>query len=232
METNALNLPIAAWAEDDRPREKLIKLGRQQLTDAELIAILIAIGNEKENAVALSQRLLASVDNSLTRLGQLNLKELTKFKGIGQAKALTIIAALELGRRRREAQPPKRFRITGSHDAFEFLKTFLQDLPHEEFWVLFLNRANLVIKTELISKGGVAGTVVDAKIIFKSAFEHLANSIILCHNHPSGNAKPSDPDLQITKKLKEIGKLMEIPVLDHIIFCDNDYYSFADQGLL
>ena len=226
------NLPITAWAEEDRPREKLIKMGRQQLSDAELLAILIGIGNADENAVSLSRRLLSAVDNSLSRLGQLNLAEITRFKGIGQAKALSIIAALELGRRRRDTPPPKRPRITGSSDVYQYVLTFLQDIPHEEFWVLYLNRSNLVVKSELISKGGVAGTVVDTKIIFKAAIECLANAIILCHNHPSGNPKPSDPDLQITKKIKEIGKIMEIPVLDHIICCDHDYYSFADQGLL
>ena len=147
------NLPITAWAEEDRPREKLIKMGRQQLSDAELLAILIGIGNADENAVSLSRRLLSAVDNSLTRLGQLNLAEITRFKGIGQAKALSIIAALELGRRRRDTPPPKRPRITGSSDVYQYVLTFLQDIPHEEFWVLYLNRSNLVVKSELISKG-------------------------------------------------------------------------------
>jgi DNA repair protein RadC len=232
MEILKENLPITAWAEDDRPREKLINKGRHVLSDAELIAILIATGNTEETAVELSKRILASVNNNLNELGKLSTNDLIKFKGIGEAKAISIIAALELGRRRKETETGKRDKIATSSDVFQLLKSTFADLPHEEFWVLFLNRSSLVIKKELISRGGVSGTVVDSKILFKAAIECLASSIILCHNHPSGNTMPSEQDLQITKKLKEAGRLLEIPVLDHVIVCDNAYYSFADEGIM
>ncbi len=223
---------IKSWAEEDRPREKLLTKGRHVLTEAELIAILISSGSKDETAVELSKRILRSVDNNLNSLGKLSVQELIRFKGIGEAKAISIIAALELGRRRKESEIAKREKIITSKDVFEIMKSSFLDLPHEEFWMLILNRANGVIKKELISRGGVTGTVVDTKIIFKTAIEHYANSIILCHNHPSGNLKPSDADIKITRNIKEAGKIMEIPLADHLIITDNGYYSFADEGIL
>jgi DNA repair protein RadC len=225
-------LTIKTWAEEDRPREKLVGKGRQILSEAELIAILIGSGSRNETAVELSKRILSSVNNNLNELGKLGVQELTKFKGIGEAKAISIVAALELGRRRRETEIVKRDKITTSKDAYEILKGSMADLPHEEFWMLILNRANAVVKKELISRGGVAGTVVDTKIIFKSAIENYASSIIICHNHPSGNLKPSEADIKITKNIKEAGRIMEIALIDHLIIAENGYYSFADEGVI
>ena len=230
MEENRFG--IKSWAEEDRPREKLIEKGRHVLTEAELIAILIGSGSKDETAVELSKRILASVGNNLNDLGKLSIHELVKFKGINEAKAINVMAAMELGRRRKEAEVAKRDRITTSKDVYDIMKPILLDLPHEEFWLLMLNRANLVVKKELISRGGVSGTVVDTKIIFKAAVENYACSIIICHNHPSGNRKPSDADIRITKNIKEAGKLMEIPLLDHLIVAENGFYSFADEGVL
>lgn len=223
---------IKSWAEEDRPREKMMEKGRHVLTEAELIAILIGSGSRDETAVELSKRILSSVGNNLNDLGKLNIKELIRFKGIGEAKAVSVVAALELGRRRKEAEKVKRDKITSSKDVFDILNPILIDLPFEEFWLLILNRANLVIKKEMISRGGVSGTVVDTKIIFKAAIENYASSIIICHNHPSGNLKPSEADIRITKNIKEAGKLMEIPLLDHLIVAENGFYSFADEGML
>ena len=225
-------LSIKAWAEDDRPREKLLNKGRNALSDAELIAILIGSGTREESAVALSKKILSSVDNNLNELGKLSVNDLMKFKGIGEAKAISIIATLEIGRRRRDDEPVKRKKITSSKDVFEVFVDQLADLRQEEFWILTLNRANKIIDRHHVSKGGVSGTVVDTKVIFKLAVENLASSIILCHNHPSGNTKPSKSDIVLTKKLKEAGQLLEIPVLDHIIIGDNEFYSFADEGVL
>ena len=229
MEENKLG--IKSWAEEDRPREKLMEKGRHVLTEAELIAILIGSGSRNETAVELSKRILASVGNNLNDLGKLNVTELTKFKGIGEAKAISVMAAMELGRRRKDSEVVKRDKITSSKDVFNIMNPLMLDLPHEEFWLLILNRANLVIKKELISRGGVSGTVVDTKIIFKTAIENYASSIIICHNHPSGNLKPSEADVKITKNIKDAGKLMEIPLLDHIIITENGFYSFADEGM-
>lgn len=225
-------LNIKSWAEEDRPREKLLAKGRAALTDAELIGILIGSGTKSLTAVDVGKIILGEVDNNLHQLAKLDIKSLKKFKGIGEAKAITIVAALELGRRRKEADVLKKPKISGSADAYALLKTHLMDLPHEEFWILLLNRGNLVIKAIPISQGGISGTVADAKIIFKYAIEHLASGIILAHNHPSGNLKPSQADIQLTKKLTESGRLMEIPVLDHIICTDHEYFSFADEGLI
>lgn len=232
MENYKQSFGIKSWAEEDRPREKLLDKGRHVLTEAELIAILIGSGNRNETAVELSKRILASVNNNLNELGKLSVQELNKFKGIGDAKAISIVAALELGRRRKDTETVKREKIVTSKDVFDLMKPSLMDLPHEEFWLLILNRAHLVIKKELISRGGTAGTVVDTKIIFKTAVENYASSIIICHNHPSGNLKPSDADIQITKNLKEAGKIMGIPLLDHLIIAENGFYSFADEGML
>ncbi len=230
MEENKLG--IKSWAEEDRPREKLMEKGRHVLTEAELIAILIGSGSRDETAVELSKRILASVGNNLNDLGKLGVSELVKFKGIGEAKAISVMAAMELGRRRKETELVKRNKISVSKDVYDIMKPILLDLPHEEFWLLILNRANLVIKKELISRGGVSGTVVDTKIIFKAAVENYACSIIICHNHPSGNLKPSEADVRITKNIKDAGKLMEIPLLDHLIITENGFYSFADEGMM
>nr|WP_068891345.1 DNA repair protein RadC [Pedobacter panaciterrae] len=225
-------LGIKLWAEADRPREKLLLNGRRYLTDAELIAILIGSGSRNESAVDLSKRILAEYGNDLDALGKVSAKSLSKFKGIGEAKAIAIIAALELGRRRKESEATEVVSITSSKDAFEVLLPVFADLNHEEFWILILNQANRVIGKQLISKGGLAGTVADPKIIFKTAIEHNAAFIILAHNHPSGNLKPSGQDINITKKLVEGGKMLDLQVLDHLILTDRAYYSFGDEGLI
>lgn len=230
MQPEKLN--IKSWAEEDRPREKLLLKGKNALSDAELIAILIGSGNKTETAVELAKRILASVNNDLNQLAKLNLTDLMQFNGIGEAKAISIAAALELGRRRKESTEEKKIKISSSKNAYEAISDVLSDLPHEEFWVLYLNRKNEVIKRENISKGGVTGTVADGKIIFKNAINALASAVVLCHNHPSGNLNPSQADIELTKKMKGIGVLMDTPVIDHIIVGNNNYFSFADENLL
>jgi DNA repair protein RadC len=225
-------LNIKAWAEEDRPREKLIQKGRASLTDAELLGILIGSGIRNMTAVDLSKLILQSVSNDLNKLAKLSVKDLSKFKGIGEAKAITIVSALELGRRRKESDFAKVYKVNSARLAYDYFKPFLLDLPHEEFWILILNQSSEVIKAEKISSGGVTGTVADPKIIFKSALEHLGTQIILCHNHPSGNLKPSQADINLTKKLIEAGKILDIFVIDHIIFCNQDFLSFRDDGLM
>ncbi len=225
-------LRITEWAVEDRPREKMMLHGIRALSNAELIAILIGSGNQEETAVELSQRILNSVDNSLNKLGKYGLDDLKPFKGIGEAKAITIMAALEIGRRRRDEDLPKRPSITGSADVYNLVRGSMLDLPHEEFWVLLLNRANRVIDTLRISQGGTAATVVDVKIVMRSALQQLASGIILCHNHPSNNLQPSRQDDVITKKIKEAAQLFEIAVLDHLIIVEDGYYSYADDGRL
>jgi DNA repair protein RadC len=232
MEDIEKHLGIKAWAEEDRPREKLLLKGKTTLSDAELIAILIGSGSRDETAVELSKRILSSVSNNLNQLGKTSIVDLQKFKGIGEGKAISIAAALELGRRRKDSDPVKRVKITGSSVVYDYMREVMDDLPHEEFWVLLLNRGNQILEKVNISKGGVSQTVVDAKIVFKMAIDRLASSIILCHNHPSGNLKPSEADIQLTKKLKEAGRILDLPILDHLIFADNTYFSFADEGLL
>lgn len=222
---------ILSWAEEDRPREKLMQKGRTALTEAELIAILIGSGTVELSAVDVSKMILAQADNNLNNLAKMGLKDLIKVKGIGEAKAITIIAALELGRRRKETEQVVRPKIGSSQDAYLEIKHHLLDLPHEEFWVLLLNRANQVVRPVQISQGGVSGTVVDPKMIFKVAIEHLASSIILAHNHPSGNLTPSQADKDITAKVKQAGKILDLPVLDHLIVTDSAYFSFADEGI-
>jgi DNA repair protein RadC len=221
-----------SWAEEDRPREKLLLKGKAALTDAELVAILIGSGTRDLSAVDLSKIILQKASNNLNELAKLSIKDLMKIKGIGEAKAISIIAALELGRRRKESEVVLRARISSSRDAYEQIQPYLLDLPHEEFWLLLLNRANEVIKPVQVSQGGVSGTVADPKIIFKFAIECLASAIILVHNHPSGNLKPSEADKELTRRLYNAGKLLEIPVLDHLIFTDGGYLSFADEGML
>lgn len=223
---------IRAWPENDRPREKLLEKGRLMLTEAELIALLIGSGTKDETAVELSKRILGAVGNDLNFLGRLTINELTKFKGIGEAKAISIVAALELGRRRKEAEKATTQKIITSEDAFYVMKPVLQDLPYEEFWLLMLNRANKLIRKQLISRGGISGTVVDPKIIFRTAMEYYSTSIIVCHNHPSGNLQPSEADIRITKNIREAGRIMEIGLVDHLIITDTGYYSFADEGMM
>ncbi|GJM36262.1 MAG: DNA repair protein RadC [Saprospiraceae bacterium] len=225
-----VNLTIKSWAEEDRPREKLLSKGRHSLSDAELLAILLGSGSRKETAVDLSKRILQSVENDLLDLGKTSLAELMRFNGIGEAKAITIIAALELGRRRQMSNIRQKPQISSSRDAFDVIVPHLIDLPHEEFWILLLNRSNLVTSRERVRIGGIAGTVVDAKIIFHKAIEGRASSIILCHNHPSGNLEPSPADIELTSKLIKAGKTLDIFILDHLIISERGYYSFADEG--
>lgn len=226
------HLPIKAWAEEDRPREKLLLKGKHSLTDVELIAILISTGNAGETAVDLARRILSDNSNDLSLLGRINVQELQKFKGIGEAKAVSIVAALELGRRRKESKEVKREKVTSSREAVNLMQPMLGDLLHEEFWVIFLNRANCIIGKQQISIGGMSGTVADPRMIFKAALDQKAVSIILCHNHPSGNNQPSAADVQLTKNISEGGKVLEITVLDHIIVTQHGFYSFADEGLI
>ena len=227
-----IRLTIKTLAEDDRPREKLVARGRQALTDAELLAILLSSGNREETAIQLAQRILNSNQNSINQLAKLQLNDLKKYKGVGEAKAVTILAALEIGRRRTDIGAEEKIKLNSSQTVYAFLKSKLSDLPHEEFWVIYLSRNNNVIKTECISKGGVSGTVVDIRLILKPAIECLASSIILAHNHPSGNLKPSQEDMTITKKVKEAAKLLDMVIQDHLIFGDQTYFSFADEGLM
>jgi DNA repair protein RadC len=221
---------IKQWAEDDRPREKLLLKGATALSDAELIAILINSGNTDESAVELSQRILTEVAGNLIELSKLTVHDLQRYKGIGEAKAITIVAALELGKRRRTSEILERKQIRSSRDAFEVLVEKLSDQNYELFCIVLMNRANKVIRTDYVSEGGVSGTAVDPKRIFKMALEYKASSIILGHNHPSGQITPSEADIALTRKLKNAGEFLEIPILDHIIVGDERYYSFADEG--
>jgi len=225
-------LNIKSWSAEDRPREKLLHKGTSALSDAELIAILLGSGTATLSAVDLSKKILQRVNNNLHDLARLSAKDLMKIKGIGEAKAISIIAALELGRRRKDLDPDEKPKITGARDAYEMLKGDLADLPHEEFWVLLLNRATRVIRKVQISQGGIAGTVADPKIIFKNAVENLASGIVLAHNHPSGSLSPSQSDIELTRKMREGARLLEIQILDHLIIAGQKYFSFADEGLL
>jgi DNA repair protein RadC len=225
-------LSIKDWAVEDRPREKLLLKGTRSLSDVELLAILIGSGNISESAVELSRRILASVNNNLNELGKNQVADLLKFKGIGKAKAVSIIAALELGRRRKEQSAADKVIIRQSSDAAGYFRPFLEDLNHEEFWVLLLNRSNTVIDKMMVSQGGLAGTVTDVRLILKMAIEKLASALVLCHNHPSGNMQASEADHKITKKIKEAAALMDITVLDHVIIAHDQYLSFADEGIL
>lgn len=225
------NFSIKNWAEDDKPREKLMLKGKTALSDAELVAILISSGSRNESAVSLSKRILSSVDNNLNALGKLSLKQLMEFKGIGEAKAVSIAAALELGRRRRAEESVELSKITSSKAVFEIMQPIIGELPHEEFWVLYLNNSNKIIHKSQLSKGGITGTVVDIRLIFKTALEHNAISVILTHNHPSGKLQASDADKDITKKLKVAGEQLDIKVLDHIIITETGYFSFQDEGI-
>jgi DNA repair protein RadC len=227
-----MNTPINQWAEDDRPREKLLLKGKSSLSDSELLAIIIGSGSRSESAVQLSQRILFSTNNNLNLLGKLSIAKLTEFKGIGEAKAISIVAAMELGRRRRAEEAQELTKITSSKEVFMMMQPLIGELAHEEFWVLYLNNANKVIHKSQLSKGGITGTVVDNRMIFKIAFEQNATSIILVHNHPSGKLLPSEADISITKQLKIAGRQLNIPIQDHIIITENGHYSFADQSIL
>jgi DNA repair protein RadC len=223
---------IKAWAIDDRPREKLLLKGKNALSDAELLAILLGTGMQNKTAVDLAKEMLSASENDLSRFSKWQLKDFLNFKGIGEAKAVTILAALELGRRRKDTEMPKNEKITSSLMAYNYMKRYLLDLQHEEFHVLLLNRANHVIRSLQISIGGMAGTVADGKVIFKSALDHASQAIILVHNHPSGQLQPSEADKALTLRMVEFGKYIDLPVLDHIIFTDNGYFSFSDNGLI
>lgn len=223
---------IKNWSLDDRPREKLLQKGRTSLSNAELIAILIGSGSRNESAVSLSQRILSSVDNNLNELGKLEISQLMKFKGIGEAKAVTIAAALEIGRRRRSEDALERDKISGSSSVFEILQPILGELPHEEFWIMYLNNSNKVIQKNQLSKGGITATLVDVRLVLKKALELGATSLILAHNHPSGTLKPSQADKALTKKLSLASQSLDIKVLDHLIVTENAYFSFADEGLI
>lgn len=232
MQDRSRSFSIKDWADDDKPREKLLRKGKTVLSDAELIAILIGSGSREESAVELSKRILGSVGNNLNELGKLSIKQLMAFKGIGEAKAVTIAAALEFGRRRRGEEAPKTNRIIGSKDAFELLQPVIGELPHEEFWIIYLNNSNKVLHKEQLSKGGMTGTLVDVRLVMKHALENGAVGCILAHNHPSGSLKPSRSDKEITKKLQNAGMALDIKVLDHLIVAGNSYVSFADEGML
>lgn len=221
---------ISDWSEEDRPREKLMLKGKEALSNAELIAILIGSGSRNESAVALSKRILSSVD-SLNALGKMSVSQLINFKGIGEAKAITIIAALELGRRRRAEDAVDLIKVTSSKKIFEMMQPIIGELAHEEFWVLFLNNSNKIISKSQLSKGGMTGTIVDVRLVFKLALENGATGLILCHNHPSGNLEPSKADKEITKKLKAAGESLDVKVLDHLIITESKYYSFVDEGI-
>lgn len=222
---------VKDWAEEDRPREKLLLKGIRSLSDAELLAILIGSGSKNETAVELAQRILHSVDNKLDQLGKLSIPQLiSSFKGIGEAKAISIVAALELGKRRGVSEVTERKQIQCSRDIYNYFYPVLSDLSHEEFWVLFLNNSNKVIDKMKVSQGGIAETVVDPRIIFKQALVCLASSIALCHNHPSGNTHPSVQDDRITQRIGQGAELLHIRLIDHLVFCDSAYYSYADEG--
>lgn len=225
-------LSIKSWALDDRPREKLQAKGKFVLSDAELIAILIGSGNTEESAVDLSKRILQSVDNNLNKLAKLPIEGLTEFKGIGEAKAISIITALELGKRRQFETSVINPKITSSKDVCRLMQPIIGDLQYEEFWVLFLNNSNKVLEKYQASKGGLTATLVDVRLLYKRALEVSTVGMIVCHNHPSGKLKPSSADIKITQKLKTAGQTLDISLLDHLIITEKEYFSFADEGLL
>ncbi|WP_067029148.1 RadC family protein [Allomuricauda sp. CP2A] len=232
MQEKVVSFSIKNWADDDKPREKLVQKGSFVLSDAELIAILIGSGNRDESAVELSKRILASVGHNLNELGKLTVNQLKKFKGIGEAKAVTIAAALEMGRRRRGEDTQKITKVVASNDVFELLYPLIGELQHEEFWIVYLNNSNKVIHKSQLSKGGITGTLVDVRLVLKQALDLGAVGIILAHNHPSGTLKPSAADKQITQKLKKASEALDIKILDHLILAQHHYFSFADQGIL
>jgi len=232
MQEKPTSFSIKHWSDDDKPREKMVQKGKSILSDAELIAILIGSGSRNESAVELSKKILASVNNNLNELGKLSINQLMQFKGIGEAKAVTIAAALEIGRRRRGEEAQKITKISSSKDGFELLQPSMGELPHEEFWIVYLNNSNKVMHTAQLSKGGITGTLVDVRLVMKQALELGAVALILAHNHPSGGLKPSEADKQITRKLKNAAAALDIKVLDHLIITQKDYFSFADENIL
>ena len=232
MQEKPSSFSIKNWSQDDQPREKLRDKGKASLSDAELVAILIGSGNRQESAVALCKRILASVDHNLNALGKLSIKQLMEFKGIGEAKAISIVAALELGRRRRGEDALYQQKISSSKSVFELMQPILGELPHEEFWIIYLNNSNKVIQKDQLSKGGITGTLVDVRLVLKKALEVGATGIILAHNHPSGTLNPSEADKKLTQKLKTAGESLDIKVLDHLIVTEKAYFSFADESLL
>ncbi len=223
---------IKAWAEEDRPREKMLLKGKSTLSEAELLAIIISSGSQEHSAVELSKIILSESNNNLNDLAKLSINDLQKFKGIGEAKAISIVAALELGRRRKNTDSLEKPRIKKAADAYNYLKQYMLDLDHEQFWIILLKRNLEIIKAVQISAGGVAGTVVDIKIIFKHVVENLASGIVLSHNHPSGNLNPSKQDEVLTMKIKQSADIMDIILMDHVIFTDNGFFSFQEEGLL
>ena len=232
MQQKPSSFSIKNWSDDDKPREKLVQKGKSVLSDAELIAILIGSGSRNESAVELAKRILASVNNNLNELGKLSIKQLMQFKGIGEAKSVSIAAALEIGRRRRGEEAQKITKIGSSKNVFELLQPKMGELPHEEFWIVFLNNSNTVLHAGQLSKGGITGTLVDVRLVLKQALELGAVGLILAHNHPSGTLKPSEADKQITRKLKVAAEALDIKVLDHIIITQKEYFSFADENIL
>jgi len=232
MQEKTTSFSIKNWSQDDQPREKLLNKGKAALSDAELVAILIGSGNREESAVDLSKRILAGVENNLSELGKLSIKQLMNFKGIGEAKAITIMAALELGRRRRSEEALDKKKIISSVSAFELMQPIIGDLQHEEFWIIYVNNSNKVIQKNQLSKGGITGTLVDVRLVLKNALEVGATGLILAHNHPSGTLKPSEADKQITQKLKAAAQSLDIKVLDHLIITEKAYFSFADETIL
>ena len=232
MQEKPSSFSIKNWSQDDQPREKLLNKGKDVLSDAELVAILIGSGNREESAVDLCKRILANTNNNLSALGKLSIKQLMEYKGIGEAKAISIIAALELGRRRRGEEALEKKKITSSSSVFELMQPIIGELQHEEFWIIYVNNSNKVIQKNQLSKGGITGTLVDVRLVLKNALEVGATGLILAHNHPSGTLKPSEADKQITQKLKGAAQSLDIKVLDHLIITEKAYFSFADENLL
>ena len=225
-------MSIKSLAEDDRPREKFLLKGKASVSDSELLAIIMGSGNREESAVELARRILNSVENNWHRLSQLSIKDLTKFKGVGEAKAISIATALEIGNRKSQQEVLERQQITGSKDCFEILQPHLSDLSTEEFWAIFLNHQNKILYKTCLFRGGIASSVADVRVIFKTALEHFSTRIIVAHNHPSGSLKPSPEDINMTNKIKEAGKLLDIELLDHLIIAQNKFYSFKEEGIL
>lgn len=225
-------MSIKSLAEDDRPREKFLLKGKSAVSDSELLAIIMGSGNREESAVELARKILNSVENNWHRLSQLSIKDLMKFKGVGEAKAISIATALEIGNRKSQQEVLEREQITDSKDVFEILQPHLSDLATEEFWTIFLNHQNKIIYKTCLFRGGIAGSVADIRVIFKMALEHFSTRIIVAHNHPAGSLRPSPEDINITNRIKDAGRLLEIELLDHIIVAQNKFYSFKEEGIL
>ena len=225
-------MSIKFLSEDDRPREKFLLKGKSALSDSELLAIILGSGNNEDSAVELARKILASVDYNWQKLSKLSIKDLMKFKGIGEAKAISVAAALEIGRRKAAQEIPEKEKVTSVNDSYKIFSQYLSDLQTEEFWAIFLDQKNHVIYKTQISKGGISGTLVDVRVIFRIAIEHFATSVVVAHNHPTGNLTPSQPDISITRRIKEAGDLLDIKLLDHLIIGENSFFSFSEQGLL